>query len=587
MSGGVRRATMCCLTKRSCIVGFSRGSRVLRHRNRARESGGVGDASRQNPTHWQSERLLKAETMKKRLLLVAACGFCLLDWSWFYFSTPEPAYRGHSLSQWLKLYHDDPANAWPPAPGGRGPQSRAAARAVHQIGTNALPWLLKWTPCEDRWVNEGGTSIRCQLYLSILGEYPYSRFRTFAASCAERLLKPKSEFYAAAAVDGVRILGEQAAPLVPALARLLCQTNAPVTADRGATMLAFIGKHGLPLLLGAITNVALPEGQRLGAVMLVVNYLSTTNLLPAVPFLEQRLERDQTAQDALAWAATECPEVGFYLLTNHPTEISRRVLCDAITRFSFGRRGAGQPWARAAVPWLTEALYDKDERIRESAAELLRTLDPAALINVPPVHPQKLQFKAPPLARWLLLGQGVHAASLASPSIKEWLARSACKAEPQYKGETLSQWLASVTDFSAPSDNVEALTLKRKQCAAAVHSIGTNALPWLVRWLQSTNFEGGRLARRGFGMLRQQASAAVPALLEMVNSENAGVRGRAYSCLGCVHLDWTNTWAALVPILHDRDAAARADAAAYLVGNFPREANAAGLRDFVPAGLWP
>src|SRR3954454_21898924 len=56
----------------------------------------------------------------------------------------EPSYNGHSLSEWLHAaragYHSAPA-----------PSAEAPA-AIRQIGTNALPTLLKWTSYQPTWL---------------------------------------------------------------------------------------------------------------------------------------------------------------------------------------------------------------------------------------------------------------------------------------------------------------------------------------------------------------------------------------------------------------------------------------------------
>src|SRR5205085_2098306 len=47
--------------------------------------------------------------------------------------SPEPAYHGTRLSTWLALHAC-----------GNDREKTEAATALHKIGTNALPWLLKW-----------------------------------------------------------------------------------------------------------------------------------------------------------------------------------------------------------------------------------------------------------------------------------------------------------------------------------------------------------------------------------------------------------------------------------------------------------
>src|SRR5256885_15128646 len=69
--------------------------------------------------------------------LIVACGFFL--WA----REREPQYKGRSLTGWLRRYES---------------KDGEAAAAVRQIGTNAIPFLLKWMCYEPgqwriRWRN--------------------------------------------------------------------------------------------------------------------------------------------------------------------------------------------------------------------------------------------------------------------------------------------------------------------------------------------------------------------------------------------------------------------------------------------------
>lgn len=62
----------------------------------------------------------------------------------------EPRYQGRSLSAWI----DTEINTQYEANGDSesyelDPKWRAATNAVYQIGTNAVPWLLKWSNASD------------------------------------------------------------------------------------------------------------------------------------------------------------------------------------------------------------------------------------------------------------------------------------------------------------------------------------------------------------------------------------------------------------------------------------------------------
>jgi hypothetical protein len=62
--------------------------------------------------------------------------------SWFLHREHEPRYKGRRLSRWLALYSDSLATE---SLGKR----QEAEHAVRQIGTNAIPNLLKWLQFES------------------------------------------------------------------------------------------------------------------------------------------------------------------------------------------------------------------------------------------------------------------------------------------------------------------------------------------------------------------------------------------------------------------------------------------------------
>jgi hypothetical protein len=63
------------------------------------------------------------------LLLLALCA-AAVAWD-TRLGEEEPLFRGLRLSEWITMYNVQP-------------RGQEAAAAIRQIGTNALPWLLKW-----------------------------------------------------------------------------------------------------------------------------------------------------------------------------------------------------------------------------------------------------------------------------------------------------------------------------------------------------------------------------------------------------------------------------------------------------------
>ncbi|MDB6056413.1 MAG: domain containing protein [Verrucomicrobiales bacterium] len=165
------------------------------------------------------------------IAVVAVCFFCLRE--------REPSYNGRTLSEWLQRY--DPHSPWWIDGVAVGVDSAAedeAAKAVRQIGTNALPTLVGWVAAED-----GTLRIGCTTALQ----------RWHPVQWVQRLLwNASADLKHEQAVSGFSILGTNASPAIPTLKTLLhsqnssvatTATNALVQIDRGF----LIQCYGLPV----------------------------------------------------------------------------------------------------------------------------------------------------------------------------------------------------------------------------------------------------------------------------------------------------------------------------------------------------
>src|SRR5215813_5817211 len=149
---------------------------------------------------------------RRRVIVVfAACVLLAIAIFAFWAAEPEPRYNGRKLSEWLETadkistIDGDPFRRVreidTPGSGGQG-----AVSAVRVIGTNALPWLLKWA-AEDHekwnnWVMKTGESLPRFLHAYRL-----------ALSIARNSGRKQR-----AAFVGFAIRGQKAAPAVPELA---------------------------------------------------------------------------------------------------------------------------------------------------------------------------------------------------------------------------------------------------------------------------------------------------------------------------------------------------------------------------------
>lgn len=95
--------------------------------------------------------------MKKRRRVIAVLLLCILVVASVALIWPgekEPKYKGRTLTQWIVL-HDRATGRESVHKSDYNPvMLQEAEHAVHQIGTNALPWLIKWiqsVPSRSRW----------------------------------------------------------------------------------------------------------------------------------------------------------------------------------------------------------------------------------------------------------------------------------------------------------------------------------------------------------------------------------------------------------------------------------------------------
>jgi hypothetical protein len=158
----------------------------------------------------------------KSLLVLLGIGGALA--AAFYLVKPsQPEYKGVTLHTWVERYAAPNPN----------PQKQEAKHAIQTIGTNAIPYLLKWIDYEEpTWPKKA------------------SRWIPYIYRIAPWWFSPK-QFDAA---FGFAILGTNAASAVPTLANILNDTNRITAHSRVAYALCCIGTPALPALAAALRN---------------------------------------------------------------------------------------------------------------------------------------------------------------------------------------------------------------------------------------------------------------------------------------------------------------------------------------------
>jgi hypothetical protein len=279
----------------------------------------------------------------------------------FFAGDREPRYNGRSLSTWYVLWvkageeEDDHADA----------RKTEAAYAIRQIGTNAIPILLK------RLRTQYSQGLRFYLWRTLPARVTDLRVVSFLLA-GPRRAEPTSTFV---------ILGPTAAPAVTELATLFRATNNPDLARSAAYCLAAIGPDGLPPLLAALADPTTPScGYAVYWLGMESPFNFGTNIARAVPLLAQCT----TAADPdLAKAATRAlgrirmePQVAIPALTNCLNSTNTLIRCEGL--HSLARFG------NQCIPLLERGYLDSDESVRRTATNCLHALARESATNAPP-----------------------------------------------------------------------------------------------------------------------------------------------------------------------------------------------------------
>jgi HEAT repeat protein len=169
---------------------------------------------------------------------------------------PEPTYQGLPLSVWIAI--PDYAADY--------------QQAITSLGTNAIPFLLKWMHYEE-------TPLRHRI-ISAVEFLPYCH-----------RLKPllwRQQFRANQATLAFSALQASASNAVPALIGMLTNSSQPATAQNASIALAYIGIPSFPALLEVVSDDRLPNREHAVSALGRIENLGS-NGLPAVPVLLRTL----------------------------------------------------------------------------------------------------------------------------------------------------------------------------------------------------------------------------------------------------------------------------------------------------------
>jgi hypothetical protein len=260
----------------------------------------------------------------------------------------EPVYQGKELSQWVQ----ESINNF-----GEELTYQQEAVAIQQIGTNALPWLVRWISYEPRAWRDRAEGVANRLP---------------GRDTVLRWLR-KGDDLAPGAAWGFKILGPRASPAVPDLIRLINDPHRGVSAERAMIALSEIGKAGFSPLLKVLES---RQERRFKARYCILKmYDSGMDIGPAMPAILlqdheiRALHRVDWFQAPVSYwpGLAERPEKFVCSLTDclhHPKdEVRLEAAC------ALGELGVKASSARDA---LTVALSDSAVSVREAATNALR-----------------------------------------------------------------------------------------------------------------------------------------------------------------------------------------------------------------------
>lgn len=296
---------------------------------------------------------------RRRIVLLLACG-ALVAGVFSLVSRPrEPSYNGRRIREWLELYTSDAVTSR---------SSDEAPDAIRGIGTNAIPYLLKWIRYEPpRW-------------REILG------YGDIPDWLREWIVNDTKDDLATAACNGFQLLGPDAESAIPELARIMNAPHGHVSSARAMSALHDFGcKAFLPIVF-ALTNQpwsVLKYGFQDN--QWITNCTSSlgTNAQPALPALIQCLNHgDEWASGRAAMVLSHLKLAPGLVVESVAASLQHsnahvRLLTAAVLE----SQQAEPPLDPEVRTWLM-LLDDPSPTVRTNATNILRALDHRALSNV-------------------------------------------------------------------------------------------------------------------------------------------------------------------------------------------------------------
>jgi hypothetical protein len=260
---------------------------------------------------------------------------------YLFFQPTEPSYMDRPLRLWIQGYRD-----------GKAEFSRTQIdEAVHAMGTNAIPFLVKWMDFEP---------VRATGKLALAVSGLIKRFNPSWAPDREKHL------LSSCTISGFRALGPEGYAAIGPLQELL-KSGKLYPGGLAATSLAMLGWPGIPPILSAMTNDK--PNARFAAVRSCG--LLGSNAWLAVPHLiQRRIDTSEAVQEEATSVLLQIrrrPETklpGIMANLENPERWIRLAAMVSLSELP--------EFETNAVPGLQRALMDLNPEIRADATNALR-----------------------------------------------------------------------------------------------------------------------------------------------------------------------------------------------------------------------
>ncbi len=185
--------------------------------------------------------------MRLRQKVLILLGLLVLLATLFLFlkASDGPKYHGLSPSDWLSIYDREIYSAVNRGSALSSAAFQEADVAVRAIGTNALPYYLKWICYES-------PSWRRTLRLKLPARMAFNPI-------VDNWLEGAAARRARYAGEGIGILGTKAVSAIPALEALMKDRTRPESSFHAIMALGSIGEQSVPVLMAALADPQQPN----------------------------------------------------------------------------------------------------------------------------------------------------------------------------------------------------------------------------------------------------------------------------------------------------------------------------------------